>query len=411
MDDRPSYYEFFAGGGMARAGLGEGWRCLFANDFDAKKAQSYRANWGGEHLHVGDVGKVETSQLPGTADLVWASFPCQDLSLAGGGAGLTGERSGTFWPFWALMKKLGAEQRAPKLIVLENVCGALTSHGGRDFTELCKALAGQGYRFGALVIDAALFVPQSRPRLFIVAAREDAVIPAALAALDRPCERSEAVRGGKAASGSPRRVARRNDGGSEASLFFTRALLAAQEKLPAKLREKWLWWRMPAPPLRNTTLAELIEDAPQDVAWRSRAETQTLLAMMSDVNLEKLEAAKRTGQRMVGTLYRRTRCEGGRRKQRAEARFDDVAGCLRTPAGGSSRQYVLEVERGETRSRLMSARETARLMGLPDAYLLPARYNDAYHLTGDGVVAPVVRHIAAHLLEPLLLAQRFCVAA
>jgi DNA (cytosine-5)-methyltransferase 1 len=411
MDDRPSYYEFFAGGGMARAGLGEGWRCLFANDFDAKKARSYRVNWGGEHLHVGDVGKVETSQLPETADLVWASFPCQDLSLAGGGAGLKGERSGTFWPFWELMKKLGAEQRAPKLIVLENVCGALTSHGGEDFTELCKALAEQGYRFGAVVIDAALFVPQSRPRLFIVAVHEDVAIPASLAAPARPCARSEAIQSGKAASGSPRRFTPHNDGESEASLFFTRALLAAQEQLPATLSEKWLWWRLPAPPLRNTTLTELTEDAPQDVAWRSRAETQALLAMMSDVNLEKLEAAKRAGRRMVGTLYRRTRCEDGRRTQRAEVRFDDVAGCLRTPAGGSSRQYVLEIEQGEARSRLMSARETARLMGLPDTYALPARYNEAYHLMGDGVVAPVVRHIAAHLLEPLLVAQRLCVAA
>jgi DNA (cytosine-5)-methyltransferase 1 len=40
------YYEFFAGGGMARAGLGSGWTCLFANDIDSKKRASYAANWG-----------------------------------------------------------------------------------------------------------------------------------------------------------------------------------------------------------------------------------------------------------------------------------------------------------------------------------------------------------------------------
>ncbi|PPD02266.1 MAG: DNA (cytosine-5-)-methyltransferase, partial [Methylocystis sp.] len=119
MDDRPAFYEFFAGGGMARAGLGDGWRCLFANDFDRKKAESYRANWGGEALHVGDVRELSTAQLPGRADLVWASFPCQDLSLAGAGAGLKGERSGTFWPFWDLMKALREEGRAPSVIVLE----------------------------------------------------------------------------------------------------------------------------------------------------------------------------------------------------------------------------------------------------------------------------------------------------
>ena len=88
--------------------------------------------------------------------------------------------------------------------------------------------------------------------------------------------------------------------------------------------------------------------------------------------------------------------------QRAEARFDGVSGCLRTPAGGSSRQFVIVVEKNRVRSRLISARETARLMGLPDEYVLPEKYNEAYHLTGDGVVVPAVRHIAAHVLEPLL---------
>jgi DNA (cytosine-5)-methyltransferase 1 len=382
MDGRPTYYEFFAGGGMARAGLGEGWRCLFANDFDRKKAESYRANWGGEELHVGDVGEISTGQLPGRADLAWASFPCQDLSLAGAGAGLKGERSGTFWPFWELMKALRKEGRAPSLIVLENVCGALTSHGGKDFTKICEALAKERYRFGALVIDAALFVPQSRPRLFIIAVREDVAIPASLLC---HCERSEAIQ--------------------SRGLFHTRALVAAHERLPKALRNNWLWLNLPAPPLRNRTLIDVIEDAPTDVAWHSARETNVLIAMMSEVNLAKMAEAKSAGRRMAGTLYRRTRYQSGEKIQRAEARFDEVAGCLRTPAGGSSRQYVLVVDKGRVRSRLMSARETARLMGLSEDYLLPTTYSDAYHLTGDGVVVPVVRFISANLLEPLLNAS------
>ncbi|MGE0234749.1 DNA cytosine methyltransferase [Methylocystis sp.] len=379
MDERPAYYEFFAGGGMVRAGLGENWRCLFANDFDRKKAESYRANWGGEELHVGDVREISTAQLPGHADLVWASFPCQDLSLAGAGAGLKGERSGTFWPFWDLMKALRQEGRAPSIIVLENVCGALTSHGGKDFEKISEALAKERYRFGALIIDAALFVPQSRPRLFVIAAREDIAVPSSLL---RHCERSEAIQNN--------------------NLFHTRALVTAQESLPKTLRKNWLWWNLPAPPLRNRSLIDMIEDAPIDVAWHSVKETNALIAMMSDVNLAKIAEAKRAGRKMVGTLYRRTRYQNDVKNQRAEARFDEVAGCLRTPAGGSSRQFVLVVDKGKVRSRLMSARETARLMGLPDEYALPENYNEAYHLTGDGVVVPVVRHIAAHLLEPLL---------
>lgn len=381
MRGKPGFYEFFAGGGMARAGLGPGWRCLFANDFDRRKAESYRANWGGDALHVGDVGAVTTAQLPGVADLVWASFPCQDLSLAGAGAGLRGARSGTFWPFWRLMQALRAEGRAPKTIVLENVCGALTSRGGKDFAALCAALSGGGYRFGAVVIDAALFLPQSRPRLFIIAVRGDIPVPEALVG-----------QGGDAP-------------------FHTRALMTAQGILPKALKQDWLWWRLPAPPLRNASLLDVIEGAPRDVSWHSVAETKALLAMMSEINLARIDEAKRAGGRTVGTLYRRTRYVGGEKMQRAEARFDDLAGCLRTPAGGSSRQFVVLIDNGKVRSRLMSARETARLMGLADDYVLPDNYNEAYHLTGDGVVAPVVRHIAAHLLEPLFGATFLCVAA
>lgn len=106
---------------------------------------------------------------------------------------------------------------------------------------------------------------------------------------------------------------------------------------------------------------------------------------------------------MVGGIYKRTRLdENGRKVQRAEVRFDDVAGCLRTPAGGSSRQLILVVEGNKVRSRLISSRETARLMGLPDEYELPENYNEAYHLTGDGVAVPVVRFLAEHILGPVI---------
>jgi DNA (cytosine-5)-methyltransferase 1 len=138
--------------------------------------------------------------------------------------------------------------------------------------------------------------------------------------------------------------------------------------------------------------------------------------MMSPINRAKVESAKSEGRRIVGTIYKRTRRdENGAKVQRAEVRFDDVSGCLRTPVGGSSRQTVIVVEGKSVRSRLLSAREAARLMGLSDSYQLPSNYNDAYHLVGDGLVLPVVRHLAEHLLEPVLsaatLAERALIAA
>ena len=70
----PDFYEFFAGGGMARQGLGPGWTCRFANDFDFKKGLTYQDNFGPNELKVGDVREVTPADLPGVADLVWASF-------------------------------------------------------------------------------------------------------------------------------------------------------------------------------------------------------------------------------------------------------------------------------------------------------------------------------------------------
>src|SRR5262245_33821684 len=107
MAPRYTWYEFFAGGGMARLGLGDLWKCAFANECCEKKAAAYRAYFGpSTELKVEDVAKLTTADLPGRADLVWASFPCQDLSPAGAGAGLYGPRSGTFWPFWRLISGL-----------------------------------------------------------------------------------------------------------------------------------------------------------------------------------------------------------------------------------------------------------------------------------------------------------------
>ncbi len=371
----PAFYEFFAGGGMARAGLGSAWSCLFANDFDPRKAAAYAANWGDGVLAVKDVAMLSVSEMPSRADLAWASFPCQDLSLAGAGAGLKGRRSGTFWPFWRLITALESEGRAPTTVVLENVCGALSSRQGRDFAALSDALAGGGYRLGALVIDAVRFVPQSRPRLFVVCVYQDAPIPASLISPEPDPN------------------------------WHPPSLLTAHQALSSQAKALWLWWKPPVPAPRKLVFSDVIEDDARGLAWHTPQETRRLLSMMSARNLEKVEQARRLGHRVVGGIYRRMRLdERGRKVQRAEVRFDGISGCLRTPAGGSSRQTILMVEGDRVRSRLLSPREAARLMGLPDSYILPESYNEAYHLAGDGVVVPAVRFLAARLLEPIVAA-------
>jgi len=371
------WYEFFAGGGMARIGLGSTWKCTFANDFCEKKAGAYRAFFGpSRELKVGDVGQLMIADLPGRADLAWASFPCQDLSLAGNGAGLDGKRSGSFRSFWTLVKGLVDEGRAPNLVVLENVTGALTSHSGNDFTSIIRAFTESGYRVGAVVINAAHFLPQSRPRLFVIGFHGKAAIPS------------------KLVSGVP------------SGPWHTKSLIKGYENLPERLARNWVWWRLPVPSQTVPSLASLIEDRPSGVRWHTESETAKLLRLMTSAHRKKVTNASQVGSRLVGTIYRRTRPDRrGTMVQRAEVRFDGISGCLRTPVGGSSRQTVIIVEKGRVRTRLLSPREAARLMGVPDSYPLPSSYNDAYHLFGDGLAVPVVKWLESHLLWPLTVSR------
>lgn len=371
---RPTFFEFFCGGGMARAGLEPAWRSLFANDVDPRKGSAYAANWGDEGLRIADVASLGAVDLPGAADLAWASFPCQDLSLAGAGAGLDGARSGAFWGFLSVMEALSADGRAPGLIALENVAGMLTSKGGADFAAIAAALQNLGYRFGALTIDAALFLPQSRPRVFFVAVRRDRPVPPGLASAAPPAH--------------------------HASSALRRAVAA----LPPPVASDWIWWRLPEGPRANARLIDCLESDPQ--RWHDRAQTESLVAALSPASRRDVALAEASGARHVGALFRRTRPDGaGGVRVQAEARFDGFAGCLRTPGGGSSRQFLIEVDGAAIRTRLMTPREAARLMGLPDSYRLPPRATDALHLVGDGVAPPVVRFLSETLLMPLVAAD------
>jgi DNA (cytosine-5)-methyltransferase 1 len=356
-------YEFFAGGGMARIGLGDGYVCTFANDICPTKGAAYRANFGDGHLKIIDVAKLTTADLPGHAKLVWASPPCQDISLAGKGAGLDGSRSGAFHPWWRLMRGLVAEGRAPRVIVIENVAALITSGKGTDFAAVTRLLAEAGYVFGALIIDAALFLPQSRERVFIVAVKAGASLPPELA----------------------------RDGPT--SPFHTAALRKAVANLPPTTRACWRWWRLPFPPARNTTLLDLLDfEAPCD----GEEATRRLIELMESLHSAKVEQARLGGERAVGAICRRMRGK----EQRAEIRFDGLAQALRTPGGGSSIQQFLLIDRdGALRSRRPTPRECVRLMGLPEDYVLPASTTDAYHLTGDGVVVPVVAWLNENLLS------------
>lgn len=358
---KPSFYDFFAGAGLATLGLAPSWRCLWANDIDPRKAAVYEANFGSRHFTLGDLARVTANDLPVPADMAWASFPCQDLSLAGWRRGLAAPRSGAFWIFQRLMSALS--ENRPPLIVLENVTGLLY---GDSFTGLCEAIASLDMQLGALLMDARWFLPQSRPRIFLVAAD---------ARLDCSFWTSE----------------------SPSAPWTSAALIRAYECLPRPLKKLWRWWKLPAPARKPRRIASILEREGSGIPWHSADETEALLAMMLPRHRDRIQRAIDSGDSHTGFLYKRTR--GG--VQRAEVRFDGLAGCLRTPRGGSSRQTVVQIDRGVLRTRLLTAREAARLMGAPDSFILPPRYQEAYQAMGDAVAVPVVSWLSERLLLPL----------
>ncbi|WP_086381464.1 DNA cytosine methyltransferase [Caballeronia sordidicola] len=356
--DRPVFLEFFAGSGLVAQGLKNVFRPVWANDNCAKKADVYAHNHGPRYFHLDSIANVKGKHLP-TADMAWASFPCQDLSLAGLLSGIDGKRSGLVWEW---LRVIDETRHRPPVLVAENVVGLLSADNGSHYRTLHAALVSRGYRVGAMVLDAERWVPQSRPRVFVVAVDERVKLPAGLLS-DGPTW------------AQPDIVCKVADG-----------------------LEKWVWWKMPEPSRRKVSLSDIIEwDAP----FSDPVSDKRNIALLSERHAEKLRQVSEH-RHFAAPGYKRTR-DG---KQVLELRFDSIAGCLRTPSGGSSRQLLVIAEGKRVHSRLLTARETARLMGAPDSYWLPQAYNDAYKAMGDAVAAPVARWLGKKLLEPLAIASR-----
>lgn len=121
-----------------------------------------------------DIREIDATEIP-HADVWSGGFPCQDVSLArmGPRPGLAGRRTGLFYDFARLL-----EQRSPRVVLLENVAGLLSSHEGRDFAVITQTLAKLGYSVGWRVLNSQYFgVPQSRQRVFIVGCYRDRAGP------------------------------------------------------------------------------------------------------------------------------------------------------------------------------------------------------------------------------------------
>ncbi len=374
-----TFCEFFAGIGLVRAGLEpSGWRCVYANDVDSKKKELYENRFGcDDRFHLGDVWNTSEvlDRIVDRPFLATASFPCVDLSPAGHRRGFEGEHSSTFFGFVKILAALG--ERRPKLVLLENVTGFLTSKNGADFKAAIRSLSELGYAIDAFTLDAKYFVPQSRPRVFVVGIDRDLEAPGAIRAnatdwfgegFDRAIDRADA-------SIRPRRIL---------------PLLRSIDPPPELIA-----FHIPKPIATIPPLVDLI-DLDLDQKWWDEAQVQKHYLMMNDKHCAIVDRMIAAGESFVGTIFRRKR--GG--STRAEVRFDGLAGCLRTPRGGSARQIVIAIDRGVLRMRWMSPREYARLQGVGDYPLVENEVQNLFGF-GDAVCTPVIRHIDRYILTPV----------
>jgi len=368
--DRPAFLEFFAGIGLVRMGLeAAGWRVAYANDIDPSKRDMYDAHFGdaGTHYALGDIHHLRENEIP-DAELATASFPCTDLSLAGGRRGLRGKESSAFFGFTKVLREMG--DRRPPLVLLENVTAFLSSHGGADFEKAMLELNGLGYRVDPFILDAKWFVPQSRPRLFVVGSRM----------LDTE---------------DPRYDLRWSN------RLRPRSLL---EYVASHRNVEWSIHPLPDPPeFTSKQLVDVLENLSDDAPeWWTTERATYLYGQMSERHRALADAWMSRPRWSYGTVFRRVRRQpDGRKRSMAELRCDGIAGCLRTPKGGSGRQILFKAGHGAFRARLLTPRECANLMGA-EGFKIVAPLNQALFGFGDAVCVPAISWIADNYLNPLL---------
>lgn len=353
--------EFFAGIGLVRKGLEQaGLTVVWANDWEPDKHAMYVGEFGtaGHTYVVDDIAAVHGDDVP-DVELAWASFPCTDLSLAGWRRGLAGGESGTFYAWTRVLGEMG--DRMPPVVAVENVVGLATSHGGDDLRAAVAELNELGYSVDVMTIDARRFVPQSRARLFLVGS----LVPVIPTAQPDPWLRPEWLD----------------------FVFSDETLLTHQAALPE------------LPALRTSGFTAVADRlAPGDPAWWDEERVDAFVSSLSEMQRGRLDRLKRERTISYRTAYRRTR----HGVATWEIRADDIAGCLRTARGGSSKQAVVRAGRGGLRVRWMTPHEYAVLMGAGEYNLAGLRPLQVMFGCGDAVVVPVVEWLATNYLEPLL---------
>lgn len=159
------YFSLFTGVGGFEQAMPKDFECIGMSEIDHYASDVLRYHYP-NIKNYGDIKNIEWDGVP-DFDLLVGGSPCQDLSVAGTKKGLTGERSGLFTEYVRALK-----EKKPSYFIWENVKGALSSNGGRDFATIFTSFSEAGYSLWWQVLNAKDFgVPQNRERVFVVGAR------------------------------------------------------------------------------------------------------------------------------------------------------------------------------------------------------------------------------------------------
>jgi DNA (cytosine-5)-methyltransferase 1 len=359
LHDR-THIEFFAGVGGVSVGLPQ-WDTTWANDFCPMKAEYYAKNHG-DHLVCEDINHLMADDIP-LASLVSGTYPCTNTSCAGDRTGLFGVTSGVVYQWIKLLRAKGGADAYP-FAMLENPTGLLARNKGADMRSLISTLNSLGYSVCLVVVDAFHFVPQSRPRIFI--------------------------------NGIKKSLAHRH----MQAITPTATLPTCKHLYTAPLR-KWLannsdldlvYGKTPPLPVRTVHLEQVIDwqDNTSD-AWADRAFTQALVDNLTGGQRRRFDQLLRSPAITIASVARRGRTRAdGSRFNATEISVSGLAPAQRPYKGGSSRCWILIAGQGRYRFKCVTPRESARLMGFPDSFILPTNAKQAYQCTGDSVVPQAV---------------------
>lgn len=371
-----TFIEFFAGIGLIHEALRAfKWQAVLANDNSPKKVKIYKANYGRVPVIEDDIRHLNGLELP-PARLVTASFPCIDLSQAGHRTGINGQHSSVVWAFLEKVADLHRRGVPPEFILIENVPGLLYLHEGKSIDLLLNRIAELGYSIDVVQVDARHFVPQARNRVFIIG----------VLGLDR-FERPRSI---------PDTTIRR---------YRVRETYMRNPHLP------WVFFDFPRLPRRTVTLADIIEPLPdEDARWFDEKKMEYFWNLLEHHHRDQLQSIVREKRDALFSAVRRLR-RRRLREQIFNLRFDGLASCLRTPKGGSSTQFIVQVKSGRVQVRKMLGIEYGRLQGVaiahqPTDFKLDGSDNEIKYGFGDAICVPVVQWVAEHSIEKVIAGER-----